>query len=165
VQGVKVGKIRVRDDGGYVTLSRTNALIGLAPYFFPLYAILAILAWWILHFFVDLSPWRPLWLFVVGAAWGHHVTYTLASLAIRQQDILENGRLFSYTAIYLLNLLGVCIWVVATTPATFCEFGAIFLGQTLDAYLWTGDALAAIVRWTITVARKAIGTMPSPRKA
>ena len=147
LSGARVGKIKIGENGGYVMLSRTNAIIGLAPYFFPFYALIAILVWWILCFFVDPGPWRALWMFVVGIAWGHHVTYTIASLAIRQPDIVDNGHLFSYALIYLFNLFGICLWVVATTPATFAEFLPILGGRTIDAYLWTFDAIATAFAW------------------
>lgn len=154
LSGVKVGKIKINENGGYVMLERTNALIGLAPYFFPFYAIIAIIAWWILCFFVDPGPWRALWLFIMGMAWGHHVSYTVVSLSIRQPDIIENGHLFSYVLIYAFNVFGVCLWVIATTPATAAEFFPDLGNQSIDAYLWTFDAISAGIDWLVAKARR-----------
>ena len=40
--GGQVKKMKVTSDGGHVVISKTNFLIALAPYFFPLYAVLVI---------------------------------------------------------------------------------------------------------------------------
>ena len=42
--GGRVKKMKVTSAGGHVVVSKTNFLIVLAPYFFPLYAVLVILA-------------------------------------------------------------------------------------------------------------------------
>lgn len=52
-----------------------------------------------------------------------------------QPDIEEHGRLFSYAFIYLLNIVGVAAWIVAVTPATLTELGALLLREAQAAYL------------------------------
>ena len=42
LMGGRVSKFRVSSDGGHIVTNRTNFLIALAPYFFPLYSVLAI---------------------------------------------------------------------------------------------------------------------------
>ncbi len=134
MSGAKVHRIRVGADRGYVEMSHTTPLITLAPYFFPLYTILVIIVRLALGLFVDLEAWRHQWLFLVGLTWGFHLTFTLRSLSQRQSDIAENGRVFSYALIYFLNLLGLGLWVVATTPATFFGFAVQLVEQVLHAY-------------------------------
>ena len=110
VSGIKVGK-----SGGHVRLSHTNFLITLAPYFFPLYTVLVILLFFILGFFYEVGAFIPIWMGWIGLTWGFHFTFTLSTLKTRQPDIQENGRLFSYVIIYLFNLTGIAVWVLAVT--------------------------------------------------
>jgi len=118
VMGARVYRIRIGTDKGSVTLSKSNALIALAPYFFPFYTVLVIVAYYLLGIFHDLQAYLSLWLALVGFTWGFHFTFTLASLMQHQSDIREHGYLFSYALIYALNMLGICGWIVAVSPAT-----------------------------------------------
>jgi hypothetical protein len=124
LMGASVSRIRVGRRGGSVSLSKSNALITLAPYFFPLYAVLVILAYYVLSLFFDLRPYTLLWLALTGFAWGFHVTFTLQCLWEGQSDISVYGRLFSYTLIYLFNLLGIALWAVLVSDLTLDIFAA-----------------------------------------
>ena len=115
LMGARVSRIRVKADHGSVVLSKTNYFITLAPYFFPLYTVLAILIYAVLHIFCDLRPYKLFWLGLVGFTWAFHVTFTLNALLQRQTDIQQEGRVFSYSFIYLANIFGVCIWVLLVT--------------------------------------------------
>ncbi|HOE60597.1 MAG TPA: hypothetical protein P5125_04250 [Kiritimatiellia bacterium] len=117
--GARVSDLRVSERGGSVRLSRSNLLITLAPYFFPLYTILVVLLRLLAGLFLNPMPCPLLWLFFVGFTWCFHITFTLQSLMTRQPDIQEYGRIFSYAVIYLFNLAGVGLWVVCTTTASF----------------------------------------------
>jgi len=116
--GAEVRGLRVSEDRGSVTVSRNNFLITLAPYFFPLYTVLTIAAYYILSVFYDISGYQLFWLAAVGFTWGFHFTFTLLTLLQRQSDIHEYGRVFSYAVIYLFNVLGVCLWVVIVSSPT-----------------------------------------------
>ena len=135
VMGARVRDIRVGRSGGYVALTKTNVLISLSPYFFPLYTMLLIAAYALLSCFRDMRPYYLLWLGLVGFTWGFHFTFTLTSLLQRQPDIEENGRLFSYAVIYLFNVLGLCLWTVAVTSVTLWD---------LVHFLWTHAAAVAM---------------------
>jgi len=113
--GAKVSDLRVGKTGGHVRLSHTNFLITLAPYFFPLYTVLVILLYFGLGFFYEVAMYEPIWMGWIGITWGFHFTFTLSTLKTRQPDIHENGRLFSYVIIYLINLTGIGIWILAVT--------------------------------------------------
>jgi hypothetical protein len=116
--GGKAKNLRVSAKGGSVRVTKSNVLITLAPYFFPFYTILLILIRLLLGFFFNLEPYAALWLFLVGFTWSFHFTFTFQSLMVRQPDIQEYGRLFSYALIYLLNMLGIGLWIVCTTSVT-----------------------------------------------
>lgn len=127
--GARVYNINVTGKGGSVQLSKTNFLIVLAPYFFPLYTILVIIGYTILCAFFDMRPYGPIWLSLVGLTWGFHLTFTTTTLMSHQSDIQEGGRLFSYTIIILFNIMGLCLWIVAIAPPTIELLETTFLGH------------------------------------
>jgi len=132
--------IRVKQTGGAVALSKTNTLIALAPYFFPFYTMIIIFIHWALGLWLDMRHWELVWLFLVGLTWGFHFTFTIQTLLIRQPDIVQNGRMFSLALICLLNLFGICIWVVCTTPATMTDLGQHLVARSANiyGYVWIG---------------------------
>jgi len=110
--GARVSRIRVGREAGSVELSKSNFMVALAPYFFPFYTVLTVAACGLAGLFADMDPWRLWWLAGVGLTWGFHFTFTITALTQRQTDVKAHGRLFSYTVIYALNLLGIGIWIV-----------------------------------------------------
>lgn len=133
--GARVRDVRISSGGGSVRLTKTNMLITLAPYFFPLYTAVVILLRLLVGLAVEPVPLPFLWLFLVGLTWSFHVTFTVQSLLIHQPDIHEYGQLFSYAVIYLFNLAGIGLWIVCTTPVTFGVFSSAVLLHTAQDYL------------------------------
>ncbi len=125
LMGASVSRFDVGKDRGSVVLSKTNFLITLAPYFFPLYTVLVIGLYHLLHVFYAVERFHLLWLGLVGATWAFHVTFTISALLQRQSDIREQGRLFSYTVIYLANVVGVCAWVMLVSGITARDAAAL----------------------------------------
>jgi hypothetical protein len=136
VMGANIKRVRVSKNGGSVTLTKSNFLIALAPYFFPLYTVLAILGYYIFSIFFDLRTYEPFWLGLVGLTWGFHVTFTITTLWQHQPDIRENGRLFSYALIYFMNVLGLCLWVVMVASPTLEAFIIRFGRDTISTGLF-----------------------------
>ncbi len=102
--GGKVKKMKVTSSGGHVVISKTNFLIALAPYFFPLYAVLVVVFFAVCHL---IWHWRSDLVFfhlLVGAAYAFHVTLTIYTLKTRQTDITSQGFLFSAAVIFLGNV-------------------------------------------------------------
>jgi len=113
--GGKVRRFRATSRGGHVIVSKTNFLIALAPYFFPLYAAIIVavfatgnLIWNWNHYLV----WFHL---LVGAAYAFHITLTGHVLKTRQTDIADQGYLFSATVIFLGNISVLLIGVPLLT--------------------------------------------------
>ena len=150
--GARVRNLKVTGKGGSVLLSKSNMLITLAPYFFPLYTVLVILLRVLVGLFADPVPLPFLWLFLVGLTWGFHVCFTVQSLLTRQPDISEYGRLFSYAVIYLFNLAGVGLWVVCTTSASAGDFSSALLDHARDAYLFVGREARVGFAWLQDIA-------------
>jgi hypothetical protein len=118
LMGAKVHRISVKKDSGYVSVSDTNILITLAPYFFPLYTVLVVIAYLFAGLLADMQPYYLIWVGLVGLTWSFHITFTLNALLIHQSDIKEYGYLFSYAFIYLMNMAGVALWLLAISSAT-----------------------------------------------
>jgi hypothetical protein len=146
IMGARVSRLRVSARGGSVNLSKTNFLITLAPYFFPFYTMLLLALRFILSFFLNMEPYEPFWLACVGLTWGFHVTFTLSVLLQHQPDIAEHGRLFSYAIIYLFNLLGVGLWIVAVANPTLGAYSGRFLDGLTASYGAAGHWLLGV--WT-----------------
>lgn len=150
--GIRVLGIRVRKTSGAVTLSDSHFMVTLAPYFFPFYTVLAIAVYYLLGLFWHVEVLEFYWLGVVGFTWGFHVTFTLTSLAQRQTDIRDCGHLFSYTVIFLLNVLGVCAWVVLVSRAGLVDAAWTFARHAMHEV----DVGARAVAW---VARRVLALM------
>jgi hypothetical protein len=102
--GAEVRRLKVTSSGGHVMITKTNFLIALAPYFFPLYAVLVIAVFCVGNLIWDLRRFLPLFHLLLGAAYAFHVTLTVHILKTRQTDITEQGYLFSTVVIYLGNI-------------------------------------------------------------
>jgi len=132
LMGAEVMRMRVSGASGSVTLSKSNLLIALAPYFFPLYTVMVIAAYYLLSLFVEVESYNLIWLALVGFTWGFHFTFTVATLMQRQTDIREYGHLFSYTVIYIFNVLGICLWIVLVSPVTMGRLGHLLKNNVLE---------------------------------
>ena len=135
--GSEVKRMNVSSKGGHVVISKTNFIISLAPYFFPLYAVIVIGVFalgnliWNWHGFL---VWFHL---CVGAAYAFHVTLTFHTLKTQQSDITSQGYLFSAVIIFLGN---VCVLL----------FGVPLLTQKiglLNAAGWWLESTGQILHW------------------
>jgi hypothetical protein len=153
--GARVSRMKVSRGGGWVELSKTNVLISLAPYFFPLYTVLVIQLYAVLGRFFEVQRWEGWWLGAVGFTWAFHLTFTGQMLASHQPDIQEHGRLFSGTVIYLFNLLGMTLWVTAVGAPTWAALTDLLAEHAVQSYaaagLWIRQvglfAAAQFQRW------------------
>lgn len=102
--GGRVKRMKVTSDGGHVVISKTNFLITLAPYFFPLYAVIVIALFAIGHLIWDWHHYLVYFDLLLGAAYAFHFTLTLHTLQTRQTDITSQGYLFSFVVIFLGNI-------------------------------------------------------------
>lgn len=134
LMGARVSRLRVSAKGGSVSVSRSNFLISLAPYFFPLYTVLAIAGYYLLSICFDLRAYEPFWLALVGLTWSFHLTFTVTTLMQHQPDIRQNGRLFSYALIYFMNVLGIGLWIVMVASPTLQDFAGLFAARSASAW-------------------------------
>jgi len=102
--GGSVKSFHASEKGGQVQITKSNFIITLAPYFFPLYTFFALAAYWLARA-ADapvLAPWLVL---LAGAAFAFHIILTLIFLQTDQNDISEHGAFFSYPLILLFNIV------------------------------------------------------------
>jgi len=139
--GGRVKAFKATRHGGHVVLTKTNSLIALAPYFFPIYAVL-----WALVFLGSawFFAWRrhAFWFhFGLGLTYAFHLTLTATVLRTRQPDLAGEGWVFSGVLIWLVHagvlLLALPMLAGNVAPAT--------------ALAWAGDrtsrVILSLVRW------------------
>ena len=137
MMGGRVSRFRVSSEGGHVITSKANFWIALAPYFFPLYSILAIAVYGALNLVVNMQPYGQLLYAVVGATWAFHFTFTCWMILKNQTDLSDQGTFFSLVVIYLMNLLLLSVMLILASPhITFPGFGADLLTNLGNFTQW-----------------------------
>jgi hypothetical protein len=102
--GGSVKSFQASERGGRVTITKSNFIITLAPYFFPLYTFVALIFYGLA--IAANARWAASWsIFFAGATFSFHLILTFFFLQTDQSDIKEHGAVFSYPLIYLFNIL------------------------------------------------------------
>jgi hypothetical protein len=123
MMGGRVSQFKVGRDGGHIVTDRNNFWIGLAPYFFPIYSILAIALYGVLSLFLDVRPFGRVLYALIGITWAFHFTFTCWMITKKQSDLTQHGTFFSLVVIYLMNLLLLIVMLVIASPQiTFIDF-------------------------------------------
>jgi len=135
--GGKVKRMKVSSEGGHVIIDKNNFLITLAPYFFPLYAVIVVAVFAIGHFFWNWHSYLVYFHIIVGAAYAFHVTLTIHTLRTRQSDITSQGYLFSFVIIFLGNIAVLLLGI----PLLTARVGMLDVGG------WFFGALSVIFHW------------------
>lgn len=124
--GGSVRRFKVSSNGGHVLVTRSNFLVALAPYFFPIYAVGVILLFvvgdWTWGWEAYMAPFHLL----LGAAYAFHLSLTWDILQTRQSDIVAHGYLFSAVIIWLGNaavlILGIPLLTARVNLMTAMEW-------------------------------------------
>src|SRR6185503_1317935 len=118
-------------------VTRSNFVVTLAPYFFPLYVVLVVFCFISGHLLWGWTRYLVCFHLLVGAAYAFHVSLTWHILQTRQTDITSQGYLFSGVIIFLGNitvlLVGIPLLTAQVSLLTSMrwwlqESGAILLG-------------------------------------
>ncbi len=104
LQGGRVKRFKASSDGGHVIVTRSNFAVALAPYFFPVYAILVVAGFVTGHLIWNWRHYLVWFHLLLGAAYSFHVTLTWHILKHEQTDITEQGYIFSAVIIFLGNV-------------------------------------------------------------
>jgi hypothetical protein len=132
--GGRVKKFKVSARGGYVVTTKTNFLIALAPYFFPVYVAIVLGVFAVGHLLWNWRQYFVLCHLLIGSAYAFHVTLTFHILKTRQTDITSQGYLFSMVVIFLGNVLVLLIGIPLLTAE-------ISIGSALK--WWWQESIAA----------------------
>ncbi len=133
LMGGRVHRFQVTRQGGHILADRTNTWIALAPYFFPLYSLLAIVIYGICGIFWEVAPYRWILYMVIGITWAFHLTFTVWMITKGQPDLYYGGTFFSLTVIYILNLILLSIMLVLAAPEiTWLSFLRELFQNTVD---------------------------------
>jgi hypothetical protein len=151
LMGGRVSQFRVGSDGGHVVTTKANFWIALAPYFVPIYSILAIAIYGALSLFLNMQPYGRLLYAVIGATWAFHFTFTCWMIPKNQTDLTDQGTFFSLVVIYLMNLLLLSVMLIlASREITFQTFGTDLLVNLGNFVTWVAEVFAQL-RVTIGV--------------
>lgn len=102
--GGKVKKFKASSKGGHVVVTKHNFVIALAPYFFPLYALLVVLVFAVGNLVWHWQAYAVWFHLLLGAAYAFHITLTWHILQSHQTDISDQGYIFSSVIIFLGNI-------------------------------------------------------------
>lgn len=135
--GGKVTRFKASANGGHVVVTKTNFVIALAPYFFPLYAALVVALFVVGNLVWNWEPYLVWFHLLLGAAYAFHLTLTWHILKTEQSDVTQHGYLFSAVVIFLGNitilLLGVPLLTSRVGVLTTLGWWMDFTGQVLRA--------------------------------
>jgi FtsH-binding integral membrane protein len=129
LSGYKVKSLFVSEKGGEVHLSNSNVAVALAPYCWPLYTSMVLLANGLVQHYADLST-PPVWAAVgVGLTLAFHAALTVHALNQDQPDLRHGGRIFSLVTIAFCNGLFLVVVMKCLFP------NAIALGAFLTTWM------------------------------
>lgn len=144
LSGGSIKSLQASVRGGKVVVSKSNFLITLAPYFFPFYAIIALLLYGAaLSAGAHVAATNTL-VALCGAAYTFHLALTLIFLGEDQSDILEQGALFSYPLIYLFNVVFAALLV------------GVFFARDMDYVLFFAGGIMKSTDLVAELARRAL---------
>lgn len=150
LMGGRVSAFHVSRDGGHIITDRSNFLISLSPYFFPIYAILFVVLYGVLGIFWDLSPYAKVMYGLVGAAWAFHLCFTCVMIPKGQSDLTEHGMFFSLVVIYLMNLLLLSLLLILASPE-------VSLGSFGQDWVWNASDFSFQLQELIRSAARIFG--------
>jgi hypothetical protein len=102
--GGRVKKFKASSKGGHVVVTKNNFVIALAPYFFPLYAVMVVGIYACGGLVFGWGKYVVWFHLLLGATYAFHLTLTWHVLKSQQTDITDQGYLFSGVVIFLGNM-------------------------------------------------------------
>jgi hypothetical protein len=135
VFGGQVKRFRATARGGHVVITKSNFLIALAPYFFPLYAVLVVVCFFAGNFIWGWHGYLAWFHLFLGAAYAFHVTLTAHVLQTRQSDITDQGYLFSAVVLFLGNVSVLLIGIPLLADAV----------QVRTALIWWIESTRSVI--------------------
>jgi hypothetical protein len=139
--GGKVTQFKVSEAGGHVVVTKSNFLVELAPYFFPLYAVVVVLLYGLLALIDAPPPWFGALVALLGVTFGLHLAMTIHTLRSLQSDLAGVGYVFALPFILIMNIAVLMLFAALVMPQV--RYG-VFLA---DSARGTVRAYAEIIAW------------------
>ena len=139
--GGSVKSFHASDRGGRVTITKSNFIITLAPYFFPLYTSLALILYWTARAADARGMTTGILIFLSGATFALHLVLTFVFLQADQNDIREEGAIFSYPLILLFNIA-----FAAFLMKVYLADNMDYMNFLADGIIKTGKLLLPLLR-------------------
>ncbi len=146
--GGSVKSIHASNRGGRVTITKSNFIITLAPYFFPLYTFLALILYWLARSANLQDAVIIVLVFLSGSTFAFHLVLTLIFLQTDQTDIHEYGVFFSYPLIYLFNIFfsALLIYVYLAENMDYLVFLTGGIIKSLWMLYWVFNTVVTLIR-------------------
>ena len=126
--GGRVSRFHVGRHGGHIITNRSNVIVALAPYFFPIYSLVIIAVYGVLSIFYEMEPYGRLLYALIGATWTFHFVFTCWMITKKQTDLTDHGTFFSLVLIYLMNLTLLSLMLILASPHfRFADFASDFV--------------------------------------
>lgn len=103
--GGKASNMKVSSKAGSVKTTTPNFFVILAPYLVPLYTVIIAIAYFTLSFFIDVTKYSSIFIFLIGFTLMFHLAYTAESIRDKQSDLIKTGYLSSISFIYIVNIV------------------------------------------------------------
>ncbi len=147
--GGSVTSFHASDRGGRVTITKSNFLITLAPYFFPFYTFIALILY-ALAIVTEARGAAGSIIFISGATFSFHIVLTLVFLQTDQTDIREQGAFFSFPLIYLFNIVFAAFLIqllLAENPGFLAFMAGGIIKSVRMVYFFLSEVYAIINRY------------------
>jgi len=139
--GGTVKSFHASDRGGRVTITKSNFIITLAPYFFPLYTFIVLLLYGtaIAAGLQGAVGWI---VFLAGGTFAFHLLLTAIFLQTEQSDVREYGMIFSFPLIYLFNVTFTALLI------------RVLLAENMEYPLFLGGGIMKSINLTVLILGK-----------
>jgi hypothetical protein len=102
--GGRIKSFKVSKEGGSVGTDKSNFIIELAPYFFPIYTIIVTLIYFVVSHSYPVG-YGGVFLFLIGFTLAFHIIATIEIMKVKQPDIVKSGYMFSISFVYIVNII------------------------------------------------------------
>ena len=105
ISGVRVKKVVIRKNDGYVKTQKVNLLIALAPYSLPLYTLFTFIVFRVVLLFHQSTFVSSLFYSLMGLTLAFHIVTTIHYLQLDQPDLKRYGYFSSLVFIFTWSLV------------------------------------------------------------
>lgn len=104
LSGARVKAFKIKGNSGNVTLTKSNILITLSPYFIPIYSLLIIIIYWLMRrIWTTKINHYEIFLFLLGVSVSFHIFLTIYAIKQGQSDLKMYGVINSLLLVFIAN--------------------------------------------------------------